>query len=170
MRPLSARFGQEVRLTQLKRNGRWAKPISADRMLPVSLDIISQIRRSAQDREFCPLCPPFLLMRIRRRVHFPLHQSKDCKELQTPNLGCCFGATCNASRVCCSYEKMTFAAHTAIYCTFSVRPCTESAVMSVSCTSGSPLDQPCSVVRGQADAELGETKASRSLMQSQTAT
>ena len=33
-------------------NGRWAKPISADRMLPVSLDIISQLRRFAQHREF----------------------------------------------------------------------------------------------------------------------
>ena len=35
MRPWSARFGQEVRLT-LKADSRWAEPISADGMLPVS--------------------------------------------------------------------------------------------------------------------------------------
>jgi len=40
MRPWSARFGQEVRLI-LKADGRWAEPISADGMLPVSLNTSS---------------------------------------------------------------------------------------------------------------------------------
>ena len=40
MRPWSARFGQEVRLI-LKADRRWAAPISADGMLPVSLNTSS---------------------------------------------------------------------------------------------------------------------------------